>query len=98
MAGINININLPTRLCEVGGELGYFHLWERWASAIDASPLHGGHPAGLIGQVYGVVEFKDGVRRVDPTKIKFCDEESANLHALIKHSEALKNEEDLEEK
>lgn len=90
MAGINIKFFPSPRLCEVGGELGYFHLWEQWVSSIDASPLHDGHPAGLIGQVYGVVEFKDGVRRVDPTKIKFCDEESANLHALVKYSEALK--------
>lgn len=71
-----------TRLCEVSGELGYFHLWEY------------GYPAGQVGQVYGIVEFKDGVRRVDPTKIKFCDEENASLCALVKHSEALKKEND----
>ena len=93
MAGININF--PTRLCEVSGELGYFHLWEQWTNVIDASPLHDGHPAGQIGQVNGIVEFKDGVRRVDPTKIKFCDEENANLYALVKHSEALKKENDI---
>lgn len=95
MAGINIKFSPSPRLCEVDGELGYFHLWEQWASAIDASPLHDGYPAGLIGQVYGVVEFKDGIRRVDPTKIKFCDEESANLHALVKYNEALKKENDI---
>lgn len=95
MAGIDINANLPTRLCEVGGELGFFRLWEQWANVIDASPLRGGHPAGQIGQVYAIVEFKDGVRRVDPTKIKFCDEENAGLCALVKHSEALKKENDI---
>lgn len=63
-----------TRLCEVKGELGYFHLWEQWSNVVDASLLRGGHPAGQIGQVYGIVEFKDGVRRVDPESIKFCDE------------------------
>lgn len=36
------------------------------------------------------VEFKDGVRRVDPVSIKFCDEENANLCALVKHNEALR--------
>lgn len=41
-------------------------------------------------QVYGIVEFKDGVRRVDPVSIKFCDEENANLCALVKHNEALR--------
>ena len=85
-----IDINLPTRLCEVGGELGYFHLWEHWFNVVDASPLRGGHTAGQVGQVYGIVEFKDGVRRVDPPKIKFCDEENACLNELVKHSEALK--------
>lgn len=50
----------------------------------------GGHPAGQIGQVYGIVEFKDGVRRVDPVFIKFCDEENAALCALVKHNEALR--------
>ena len=66
MAGLKMNVEFPTRLCEVNGELGYFHLWEQWSNVIDASPLRGGHPAGQIGQVYGIVEFKDGVRRVDP--------------------------------
>lgn len=46
---------------------------------IDASPLRGGHPGGQIGQIYGIVEFKDGVRRIDPAKIKFCDDENAIL-------------------
>lgn len=87
-----IDINFPTRLCEVSGELGYFHLWEQWTNVVDASPLRGGHPAGQIGQVYGIVEFKDGVRRVDPTKIKFCDEENAVLWARVKHNEDFKKE------
>lgn len=34
--------------------------------------------------------FKDGVRRVDHVSIKFCDEENANLCALVKHNEALR--------
>ena len=71
---IDMNVNPPTRLCKVGNELGYFHLWEQWFSVIGASALRGGHPAGQIGQVYGIVEFAGGVRRVDPTEIKFCDE------------------------
>lgn len=46
-------VEFPTRLCEVKGELGYFHLWEQWSNVVDASLLRGGHPAGQIGQVYG---------------------------------------------
>lgn len=79
MAGLNCEIRWETRLCEVDGELGYFHCWENWSNAIDASPLRGGHPGGQIGQIYGIVEFKDGVRRIDPAKIKFCDDENAIL-------------------
>lgn len=49
--------------------------------------------AGLkmnVGNPTRLVEFKDGVRRVDPISIKFCDEENANLCALVKHNEALR--------
>lgn len=90
MAGIKMNVEFPTRLCEVNGKLGYFHRWEQWSNVVDASLLRGGHPAGQIWQVYGIVEFKDGVRRVDPVSIKFCDEENAALCTLVKHNEALR--------
>lgn len=90
MAGLKMNVEFPTRLCEVKGELGYFHRWEQWSKVVDASPLRGGHPGRQNGQVFGIVEFKDGVRRVDPVSIKFCDEENAALCALVKHNEALR--------
>lgn len=60
MAGIKMNVEFPTRLCEVNGKLGYFHRWEQWSKV------------------------------VDPVSIKFCDEENANLCALVKHNEALR--------
>lgn len=84
MAGINMNVELTTRFCEVKGELGYFHLWEQWSNVVDASPLRGGHSGGQIGQVYGIVEFRDGVRRVDLSSIKFCDEKNAVLCEMSK--------------
>lgn len=56
MAGLNCEIRWETRLCEVDGELGYFHCWEHWSNVIDASPLRGGHPGGQIGQIYEIVE------------------------------------------
>lgn len=92
MAGLNCEIKWETRLCEVNGELGYFHCWEHWSNVIDASPLRGGHPGGQIGQVYGIVEFTDGVRRVDPAKIKFCDEENALLAEMAKHHQEMKGD------
>lgn len=46
------------RVCEVHGEYGYFHLWEQSPDC-----------------TYGLVEFSDGtIRRIEPTKIRFCDE------------------------
>lgn len=48
-------VEFPTRLCEVKGELGYFHLWEQWSNVVGASLLRGGHHAGQIGQVYIIV-------------------------------------------
>lgn len=72
MAGIKMNVEFPTRLCEVNGKLGYFHRWEQWS------------------KVFGIVEFEDGVRRVGPSSIKFCDEENAILCEMAKHHEALR--------
>lgn len=66
MAGMNFKIEWETRLCEVDGELGYFHTWEQRSN------------------VFGIVEFPDGVKRVDPARIKFCDEQNAMLYEMAK--------------
>ena len=85
MAGFtNIKICWETRLCKVDGELGYFHTWEQYSRPIGASPMVGGAPAGVFSQIHGIVEFEDGVRRVDPTCITFCDEVGGALHAMNK--------------
>lgn len=71
----NIKVELETRGCTVNGELGLFHCWEQYSKPLPASPLVGGEPAGIFSHVFGIVEFTDGVRRVDPTDIHFCDEQ-----------------------
>lgn len=76
------NIMSELRLCEVNAEIGYFHCWEHWSNIVDASPMIGGHPGGTVSAVYGIVEFSDGVRRVDPTDICFCDEKGSALAVL----------------
>lgn len=83
---------MSKRLCTVDGEVGYFHIFEQFSNVIDASPLRGGHPGGQISQVYGIVEFKDRVARVDPTKIKFCDEDNTTLLGFNELEEKRKNE------
>lgn len=67
------------RLCKVKEEHGYFHAWENYSKPLSASPMIGGEPAGVFIKIFGIVEFEDGVRRVDPTEIKFCDEENEML-------------------
>lgn len=67
------------RLCKVGGEFGYFHIWEQTFDVIPPSPMRGGHQGGTIGQMYALVEFPDGVKRVQPYDVKFVDEDSESL-------------------
>ena len=75
----DFKIEWETRLCEVDGIIGYFHTWEQWSKPLPASPLAGGPPAGVISMVFGIVEFPEGVKRVDPTSIKFVDEINSGL-------------------
>lgn len=82
---------MGTRLCKVGDKLGYFHCWEQWSNVIGESPLIGGHSAGQISQVYGIVEFSDGVKRVEPTRIEFVDEEHRQLYFMENSSIGEKN-------
>lgn len=82
-----ITISFETRLCKVNGKLGYFHCWEHYSRPIPASALAGGHPAGFRTGVYGIVEFPDGVRCIEPQVIQFCDEQNAILCEMAKHQE-----------
>lgn len=84
MAGPDMQVMWKTRLCNVGEKLGYFHTWEYYSKPLEASPLMGGAPAGVFSKMFGIVEFSDGVRRVDPTEIIFCDEDNAILSEMEK--------------
>lgn len=76
--------NNNLRLCKVDGVLGYFHCWEHYSSPMGASPLAGGAPAGVLSLVFGIVELPEGVQRVSPPNVYFCDEEHAVLCAMNK--------------
>lgn len=91
--GLKMNLEWEKRLCKVDGELGYFHTWEQWSDVVEPSIMRGGHPGGSVSRVYGIVEFKDGVRRVDPYQIKFCDEINDVLTSM---TEAIEKVKDLE--
>lgn len=84
MAGLNMQIEWKTRLCQVGKKLGYFHTWEHYSKPLEASPMIGGAPAGVFSKMFGIVEFLDGVKRVDPSEIVFCDEENQMLSEMEK--------------
>ena len=87
----DITVRPELRSCTVNGALGYFHCWEHFSQPIGASPFVGGASAGVVSKVYGIVEFADGVRHVEPSTIKFCDETNAYLQAMKKHKEAEEN-------
>ena len=89
----DITIGPERRLCTVDGELGYFHCWEHFSQPIGASPFVGGAPAGVVSKVYGIVEFADGIRHVEPSTIKFCDEANAYLVEMNKHNKGVKENE-----
>lgn len=84
MAKFEIPIKQATRSCMVDGRPGVFHLWEQFSTVVSPSPMVGGPPGGVISNVYGIVEFSDGVKRVDPINIQFTDEEHSYLSAYEK--------------
>lgn len=74
-----IEIKHETRLCKVNGKYGIFHLWEEQYTRpiIDELRLI---PTEIGSQVFGIVEFADCVKRVQPDEIIFCDEQSDYFH------------------
>ena len=70
------------RLCKVGKEFGYFHCWEQYSDVIFPGltvDSHSEYPGGQYSRVFGIVEFYDQIKRVDPTKIQFVDEAHEHL-------------------
>ena len=91
---VDFTLKYERRLCKVKNELGYFHCWEHFSTPFSAGLTSGSPISGVARYVCGIVEFEDGIRRVDPTEIKFCDEEHADLCALNKYEkERCKDEE-----
>lgn len=80
----NFKIEWETRLCRVDDRIGYFHTWEQFSLPVAASPLQGGPPAGVIAEVFAIVEFETGIEKVHAYNVKFCDEIHADLVAINK--------------
>lgn len=77
MAGIEVIHKHRNRLCMVGDEYGCFHVWEL---SITSAPT----PDGVVSRTYGIVEFPDGIKRVEATDIHFCDNDNEALRRLNK--------------
>lgn len=70
----------------------------KWATRLcEVDGKRGGHPGGQVGQVYGIVEFPEEVRRVEPYEIHFKDEINDVLRAINEHNERSTNEETSED-
>lgn len=80
----DIQIRHETRICQVEHEVGLFHCWEQYADVISPGLTVGSHPGGQYARVYGIVEFTNDVRRVDPSKIMFIDETNNYLNNFAK--------------
>ena len=53
-----------------------FHRWYEYKNIVEGSIMTGGHPAGQVSWLYGVVEFEDGkVGLVEPQNIIFVGTE-----------------------
>lgn len=67
------------RTCRYENENHLFHGFEQWSNVIGESVAIGGHPGGQISQVFALIEDENGnIKRVDPTAIKFTDNEFKN--------------------
>ena len=87
----DIVIKPELRCCEVDGKLGYFHCWERYRDILAPGLIAGSHPDIQYYRVLGIVEFSDGVERVDPSRIKFNDEKNCTLRMMQKEWDKLKS-------
>lgn len=67
------------RTCRYKDENYLFHCFEQRSHIVSPSIAVGGHPGGQISQVFALIEDESGnIKRVDPTEIKFTDNEYRN--------------------
>lgn len=75
MAGLTIETKL--RPCYIIGhknvkKKALFHGWDFISNVVDASPLIGGHPGGVIAYTAAIVELEDGsITLIHPQSIRF---------------------------
>lgn len=74
----------PLRIVKVKGRIGFFHCWEqlRRGSVMPNDPYESVCQAGEMMKVLAIVEFENGVERVDPTDVDFVDEINNGLWSM----------------
>jgi len=71
---IQVTSNEYRPCCVDKDKRALFHRWENRADVCGASPMVGGHCAGQISFVQGIVELEDGsMLQVSPSRIQFLD-------------------------
>lgn len=74
MNTINQPNQMSLRPCMIGDKKALFHCWAMRYELVGASPLRGGHPGGQLSQLFGIVEFENGVvAELVPQEIRFVD-------------------------
>ena len=73
---ITYKVEAQLRPCTVQNRNAMFHRWIDEAWVVGDSPMMGGHKAGQIWHVFGLVEFEDTGRitKVEPEDIVFVKE------------------------
>lgn len=96
MNGLDVENGTRLRLVEVNGRPGYFLHWEDYSYPfITANMGEGDYPPGWMKQTYALIEFSDGVERVDPTDVKFVDDINESLAPFEKKDDNLYPKKDL---
>ena len=74
------------RVIRVNERIGYFHCWEQrqTGEVIHSDPNRKADLTGATMEVVAIVEFEDGVERVNPTDVEFADEKHQTLRVLNK--------------
>ena len=85
----DITVKKELRLCKANNEFGYFHCWEQYSDVVKPGLAIGSHPGGQYSRVFGIVEFSDSVKRIDPSSIEFVDEDHKFLEDMNNYNKEL---------
>lgn len=78
------------RPCKYENKNYIFHCFEQHSYVISPSPMICGHTGGQVSEVFALIEDEKGnIYRVDPTRVKFTDDE---FEEIFKNCEVAEHE------